>query len=276
MVVLTSASGSPGVTTAALGLGLVWARPAVLVDADPTGGSAVAAGYLRAGFALPEGLIDLALAAEDANLTEALGEACVAMPGTSLQFLAGGRSHGQARALLRLWTPLAAVLKGLDRVGTDVIVDAGRLGLFGHPEPLVDAADLTLLVTRMDLVSLAGARSWAETLRERSERSGAPASLAVLLVGPGVPLRGQGAPFTAGQVSGVLGLPVIGALTWDPDHAAVLSHGAEPPASGVLDRLAGRSGWEDSPLLRSMRAARSAITGAIGADRQYAPARRQA
>ena len=35
LIVLTSASGSPGVTTTALGLALGWPRPALLVDADP-------------------------------------------------------------------------------------------------------------------------------------------------------------------------------------------------------------------------------------------------
>ena len=47
LIVLTSASGSPGVTTSAVGLALTWPRPALLVEADPTGGSSVLAGYLR-------------------------------------------------------------------------------------------------------------------------------------------------------------------------------------------------------------------------------------
>ena len=37
VIVLASASGSPGVTTTALGLALLWPRPVVLVDADPVG-----------------------------------------------------------------------------------------------------------------------------------------------------------------------------------------------------------------------------------------------
>ena len=42
-----SASGSRGVTTICLGLSLSWPRPVVLVEADPTGGSAILAGYFR-------------------------------------------------------------------------------------------------------------------------------------------------------------------------------------------------------------------------------------
>ena len=39
VIALASASGSPGVTTTALGLALLWPRPVLLVEADPTGGS---------------------------------------------------------------------------------------------------------------------------------------------------------------------------------------------------------------------------------------------
>jgi hypothetical protein len=49
-----------------------------------------------------------------------------------------------------LWEPLAAALKGLDGTGRDVIIDAGRLGLVGSPEPLMYAADLMLLVMRSE------------------------------------------------------------------------------------------------------------------------------
>ena len=44
VVALTSASGSPGVTTTAVGLALTWPRPVLLIEADPTGGSGVLAG----------------------------------------------------------------------------------------------------------------------------------------------------------------------------------------------------------------------------------------
>ena len=47
VVALASASGSPGVTTTALGLALLWPRPVLLVEADPTGGSGLLAGYFR-------------------------------------------------------------------------------------------------------------------------------------------------------------------------------------------------------------------------------------
>jgi hypothetical protein len=62
------------------------------------------------------------------------------VPDTSVTMIAGTTAHGQARSLESLWEPLATVLKSLDVLGQDVIVDAGRLGLAGAPEPLLFAA----------------------------------------------------------------------------------------------------------------------------------------
>ena len=259
LVVLTSASGSPGVTTTALGLALAWHRPCLLVEADPTGGSAVAAGYLRGSTVPPEAMIELALAQQDGRpLLDTLAQVTLDLPGSDKRYVAGTRSHEQARSLVGLWEPLAVALRSLEETGQDVVVDAGRLGLFGSPEPLIEAADLALIAVRTDLVSLSAARSWAESLREPFDRAGAGSSLGLLLVG-------EGEPFGAREVAKVLALPVVATVAWDPEHAVVLSRGAQPPHAGSLQRLAGRSGWDDSPLLRSIRAAGSAITGTIRA-----------
>ncbi len=256
MIVLASASGSPGVTTTALGLVLGWPRPALLVEADPTGGSSIAAGYLRGSLVPPEAMIELAMAQHADAVLEALPRVSQPLPGVEGKWVPGTRSHEQARSLVSLWEPLGAALRSLDSTGQDVIVDAGRLGLFGSPEPLLANADLALLLTRTDMVSLSGARSWAETLRERFTRSGASTALGLWLVG-------EGQPFSAREVARVLHIPVVTTVAWDPESAAVLSHGAEPPRGGLLQRLAGRGGWEDTPLLRSYRGARSAIAGRI-------------
>lgn len=260
VIVLMSASGSPGVTTSSLGLALGWHRPALLVEADPTGGSAIAAGYLRGAVVPAEALIELALAGQDGrDLIEVLPRVSQGLPGSTVRWVPGSRSHEQARTLLGLWEPLTAALCCLEDTGQDVIVDAGRLGLYGSPEPLIYAADLALLVSRTDLVSLSAARSWAHTLKDRFARAGASGSLGLLLVG-------EHRPFTAREVASVLEVPVTAALAWDPQSAAVLAAGAEPPPSGWAHRLAGRSGWDDTDLLRSLRAARSAITARVRAN----------
>lgn len=261
LVVLTSASGSPGVSTTCLGLAMAWHRPCLLLEADPTGGSAIAAGYLRGSIVPPEAMIELALAQQGGGvLLDTLARVTVELPGTNARLVLGTRSHEQARSLLGLWEPLAEALRSLEETGQDVVVDAGRLGLFGAPQPLVDAADLALLVVRSDLVSLSGARSWAESLRDRFDRAGAGANLGLLLIG-------DGDPFHSREVARVLGLPVVATVSWEPASAAVLSHGATPPRPGGALRLAGRSEWADGALVRSLRAACSAITGTVRAAR---------
>ena len=70
VIVLGSAAGSPGVTTSALGLALTWPRPVLLIEADPTGGSAMLAGFFRGTTAHTAGLIDLAWAQREGLLID--------------------------------------------------------------------------------------------------------------------------------------------------------------------------------------------------------------
>ena len=253
LIVLTSASGSPGSTTTAVGLALAWHRPVVLVEADPTGGSPILAGYFRGTVAPGRGLIDLALAHRDDHVEAALPGTLMPMPDPVREheawLLPGIRSHAQARSLTPVWEPLRGAFQALERTGQDVIVDAGRLGLTGSPEPLLRGADLTLLTVRTDLVSLSGAKSWAQTLREDLEAAGATGTLGLLLVG-------ERRPYAAADIAKVLGLPVASAIAWDPAAAAVFSHGASPPRR-----------FEGSSLVRSLRAARAAIQATVAARR---------
>ena len=243
IVCLTSASGSPGVTTTAVGMAFSWPRPVLLVEADPTGGSGVLAGFLRGTTPYDAGLIELALS--PLSTTDALRE--VVRPlSPNVSFVAGIRSHAQATALRDIWEPLAAAFRELDDNGQDVIVDAGRLGLVGSPTPLLDAADAALLITRATLPAISAARSWAETVRQ-------PAS------GwrhPGLLLVGEGQPYRASEVAKVLGMPVVAALPDDPDAAAVYHRGAAPPKH-----------FETGPYIRALQAAVQSVQAHIARGR---------
>lgn len=242
LIVLTSANGSPGVTSSALGLAMAWPRPSILVDADPTGSRAIPAGYFRGGQLPTEGsIVDLAVAHRQGTLVDELPGLLMRIPDTHIQFLNGPARHNQARALDSMWEPLAGVFKNLERNGQDVIVDAGRLGLEGSPFKLAAAADLTLLVTRSTVPALVGAASWAPTLRETFNRAGAASSLGALVVGPGQ-------PFTAAEVAKTLQMPAVASLEWDPTSAEVFSVGSQPPRK-----------FENSALSKSLRAAVQAI-----------------
>ena len=240
VIALASASGSPGVTTTALGLALLWPRPVLLVEADPTGGSGLLAGYFGGTREYETGLIELALTASSVH--DGLAEVSQRIEGTSVSFVAGTRSHTQASALRDLWQPLSEELADLKTTGQDVIVDAGRLGLVGTPEPLLTNADLTLLVTRTTLPALSAVRSWADSIQRGTfdwQQSG-------------VVIIGEKRPYTGGEVSGVLGLPVVASLPDDSAAAAVFSRGAQHPKR-----------FETGPLVRGLRAGIASIHSAV-------------
>ena len=254
LVTLVSAAGSPGVTTTALGMALQWPRPVVLVEADPSGSSALAAGYFR-GQVDHAGLVDLVAAHRSGLLAEALPRIVMPIEDTRVSVLFGSRSHEQAAGLARLWEPLLRVLRGVAAEGQDVIVDAGRLGLASWPRALVTAADLTLLVTRSTLPALVAARSWAESLAQDV----LPGHDAKLL------LVGEGRPYRAGEVVKTLGLGVVGSIAWDPERAAVLSEGAVKPRPRWGGPSAAERSFRHSELMGSLRAAGESILKASGA-----------
>ena len=244
VVTLTSASGSPGVTTTAVALALSWPRPVLLVEADPTGGSGILAGFFRGSREYESGLIELALA--PVGVANALRDVAQPIDGSRASFIAGTRSHSQAGGLRELWEPLADALAELETTGQDVIVDAGRLGLRGSPEPLLNSADLTLLLTRTTLPALAAARSWTDTVRRK----------ATAWPQPGVIVVGEGQPYRASEVTKVLGLPMVACLADDPDSAAIYHRGMTPPRR-----------FEASALSRSLLAAVESIQAHVARTR---------
>ncbi len=251
LVVLASASGSPGVTTTALGLAQVWHRPVLLVDADPVGGSALLAGYFQGTVVDDDAMVTLVMAQRDGRLAEALPRTLLTIPDTTVAILPGPKSHAQARSLTDLWPGLAFELRALEQNGQDVIVDVGRLGMVHSASALIAAADLALLVTRSSLPALAAARQWAVDLTAGAADGTGAAAVAALLIGPG-------RPYAASEVGRVLSTPVLESIAWDPSAARVFSEG-ERPVQGRWNRR--------DDLVRSYRAAAAAISARISADR---------
>jgi len=253
LIALASASGAPGVTTTALALALHWPRQVVLVEADASGSSGLLAGYFRAQLDQP-GLVDLVLAQRADLLREAVPRLLFPLEGTEASVLFGLRSHEQAAGASALWPPLSEVLQALDPAGTDVIVDAGRLGMPGWPRPLVSGADAVLLVTRGDLPGLAGARSWGSALAADDE----PGHVVRVL------LIGEHRPYGAREVARTLGLSVLGSIEWAPELASTYSHGRPVPAAPWWRRVgrgpdAAQEAFEASGYVRSVRAVAGAL-----------------
>ncbi|MBO0813224.1 MAG: hypothetical protein J2P23_14435 [Microlunatus sp.] len=266
LIVLTSASGAPGVTSAAVGLTLTWHRSVLLVDGDPGAHQAILAGYLGGQLATGKGLQRVAEAHRDRrSLLEVVSDETV--PLTAVDHARDGGSpakdsrasaRGPSRRLLPgfarpanaglfgpVWPELADTFVRLENAGIDVIVDAGRMDRQGLPQPLVDRADLVLLATRSNLRSLASARSYAALLREQSRLTGMEANLGVLVVGEGMPYRSK-------EIGRLLEVPVVCVLPDDPATAAAFSDGTR--RSRRFDR---------SPLVRALRQAVTDLTGQV-------------
>ena len=238
VVALTSARGAPGVTTTALAMTLVWPRPVLLVEADVAGGSAVLAGYLRGAVAHDRSLLALAMAHRHGHLDEELRRQRVALDDAGDRHLVPAIADPvQAVSLAGVWAPLATAFSALERDGVDVIVDAGRLGAAGGPEPLLRHADAVLLLTRSQLPAVAATRARAACLGEDLAGTGLGGDgLELLLVG-------EGRPYTSREIAKAVGVPVLASMAWDPAAAEVLSVGAARPRQ-----------WEASAFVRSARA----------------------
>ncbi len=257
VIVLASASGAPGVTTTGLGLALVWPRPVVLVDADPVGGSAILAGFCQGTVSHNDAMVSLLLAHRDGTLAAMLPKVLMRLPDTDVALLPGPRSHRQAASFAELWPGLAVELRGLQRNGQDVLIDAGRLGMVFSPAPLIAAADLGLLVVRSDLVALAAARQWAAEWTEAALDGSGAIQVAGLLVG-------EGRPYSARDVQRTLGLPGLEQVAWDPDAAAVLSAGRPAgkklASSRLWKSLAGVASSIDRRLAEARHDTRQGVT----------------
>lgn len=213
LIALASAKGSPGVTTAMVALSAVWPaeRPLLLVEADPDGGDLAA----RAGLRPEPGLTTLAAAGRRALADGEVERHVQELPGGTPALLAPPEAERAGGALGLVAPRLTKVLAGDE--SRDVLVDCGRLRLQTVAQPFVDRAAMVLLVVRPRLDEL---QHVAARLRSLSETE---ASTAVVLCGEG--------PYGPTDVSGALGVRVLGALPPDPRAAAALTGAATVPRS---------------------------------------------
>ncbi|MDR1513209.1 MAG: hypothetical protein LBS56_06980 [Propionibacteriaceae bacterium] len=247
VVVLFSAGGSPGVTTTAVGLALAWPRDVVLIEADPTGASGLIPGYLQGVQTPARSVIDLAIAHQQGHLAHTV-LALSAPLGSSehARFIPAVKTHRQAAAMTSVWEPLMDEFLNLDRAGTDVLVDAGRLGLEWFPTPLAARATASLLVLRCTLPAIAQARVWASWLAELGERH---------LVQPGLAVVGSGHVYPASEIGRYLKLKTLISLPLDHAGARVFSEGA-PKSTRWLAR---------SPLAAAFKSEAGSLAGLIAA-----------
>lgn len=240
LITLTSAKGSPGVTTAALALALCWPRPVVLAELDPAGGD-VLAGY-GGGRASGNGLQELIVTSRRGGLAARLPMHLMALDADGRARLLPGLVE-PATAANADWVSLAAALAGLSDAGVDVLADCGRLRAEHSPTAVLERAERTALVTRTSLRALHAARSGITELAAISGSGHLRARLGVVVIGAGEPYR-------EGEIGPALGVPVFGTLPRDPRSAAVLSDGV--PAGRL---------FAQSQLMRAARAFAADLAG---------------
>jgi hypothetical protein len=207
LIACASVSGSPGVTTAALGLAAYWPLDLtpLLGEADPSGGD------LQVLFGLPEspGAVSLAAAVGHSAGPDLLWRhaqwltprlAVVPGPVGADQAAAAG-----ARLAAGSWAPVTAAAAS----GAMIVADCGRAAPGTPAAPLIQAADVLLIVTTADAVALAHLHARLGALRRLNPHAW------LLLVGP----RG---PWPPAEISGTLQAPVAGRLPYDSAGASAL------------------------------------------------------
>jgi hypothetical protein len=153
LIAVASFSGSPGVTTAALGIAACWPAGAepLLAEADPSGGD------LQAWYGMPDtpGMVSLAAAARRGHGPDLLAGHAARLPG-GLRVLPGPVGASQAHAAA---SQLAAVgyepVTAAAAAGQVIVADCGRLTPGTPVTALLDAAAVLLVVTAGDPAALA-------------------------------------------------------------------------------------------------------------------------
>lgn len=239
-ILCTSAPGSPGVTTTALGMALTWSRDVLLADCDRDPSQAIQAGYLRGMDHGGRGLAALArLHRENRALAPDVWRHTVPLvqyDDVQRRFLPGFSQPATVRLFDGVWPDLADAFSALDERGVDVIVDAGRVGRDGLPLALLAQADAVCFLTRTNLRALAATRLYLPMVAEQLNRLPMAKALGLILVDPNQPYAG-------GEIAAQFGVPCWAELARHDKLAAILSDGAPEPKR-----------FFDSALMNQLRA----------------------
>jgi hypothetical protein len=252
IISVCSDKGSPGVSTLAAALSVVWPGQRVLLDTDTAGGDlpfrlwGAGSGAPRERLASSPSVASLATAAR-LGLTAAGPRPFAQDTSLGVPVVPGALSAERFRPLRAMWPRVAAELAVWS--GT-VVADLGRLQPGNDALPVAQKSTAVLLVTRVDLESLAHLRDRVAELAGSVGDPGRDRSpVGVVVTGP--PKARRFGVEQARQVLASIGspVPVVGFLAHDPA-------GAQGLWAGVMTRR-----FAGSDLVRSTRAiAESVLT----------------
>jgi Flp pilus assembly CpaE family ATPase len=229
-IVLVSAKGAPGVTTAAAALVAAGAptRRALLAELDPSGGSV----QVQAGGPAAWGLIDAAGRLRRESGPEPVRDNVTQLPPgvpVLLAPTAGSTAESVISSAGDRW------LASLRSAAADVVVDAGRWEASQRTATRIAGADLVGIVCRPTVAGIEATRLSLERMRAVSRTP-----VAVLVVGR--------KPYRPDEISAHLDVPLGGSLAWDPRGVAALW------AAGAGGR------WRRTSLGRSAAATAAQLT----------------
>jgi len=253
LIVLGAAKGAPGVTTITTAMAAVWPTPAILVEADPSGsdlhllmrsenGRALQGGQRGAGV--------LGLATHGGNRTTLLSAPICQQTDLDVPLVIGPPHSRSAHAMGPAWNQVANSLAQLSREGDyDVLVDIGRVDDQSVTLPLVNRADIVVLMARRSLRGIAHTRRAAAIVEEHLRLSSANAAAA------GAHLLIVDDPFTPARVETQWALAAKG-LTRSWSILTTITH----DAAGARDFFNAKSTHRDtSDFTNSVREAASEL-----------------
>lgn len=213
VISFVSAKGSPGVSTAVIGLAARWPEPVVVADLDPIGGDVATRERDADDNALTEhrGLVSLGAAVRSGDEVELSDHLQQTRDG--LDVLVGASGPRQAQSLGPAWPHLQRTLRSHPG---DVLVDAGRFVAGSPAGPVVEHSDAVIFLVRSEIAAIAHLRDRLSTVRE-PWALGRAGALRVGVIVVGDP-RDQRAASDIGRLLAASDLPVtmLGTIAQDP------------------------------------------------------------
>lgn len=158
VTVVATTGGLMDLGTVSLHIASLWSAPVTVIEADPDGGRLAA----RHNWEVRPGLVDLVASARSPHDSR-IGDDCVRRHGNRVRVVVAPPS---AEAVI---ATLSVLSERLDRVGeilgTDLIVNVGRVRPDSPASDLISRADRRLLVTRTDLEDVVALVHRTEHLR---------------------------------------------------------------------------------------------------------------
>lgn len=202
---LVSVKGSPGVTTAAVALAAAGTTEGrtLMVELDPSGGSV----QIYADTPAAPGLVEVAGRLRRGGSSTLVDDSVTFLPDGVPSLLAPTSALVAASVIE---SASARWMPALQGAALDVVVDAGRWDPGQPSSRRVHGADVVALVCRPTMAGVEHSRHLVDRLRDAAQRP----TIALIVVGE--------QPYDPAEVSEILGLPLAGALAWDPRGMARL------------------------------------------------------